>query len=242
MNSTGFSLEQIRRMVAQPQYYELELRRLSFRMYNAVQMYKNLIEYWSTMLEFASEPIPYKKDGSQISISDMHSKQYEKDWKAVSRFFNAFDIKKEFGKVLWNICMYDTYYTSIRETEGHIWLQELPADHSIIDAISYFGYMFSFDFSYFWNAGVDINGYSDKMKELFREACKMRNDDSGAYNPNYPNRNGKWCCWLPLMPDEAWVFKFHQEFAGAIPPLLGMLIDMGALDKVKDIEGHWCCR
>lgn len=237
MMSAGYSLEQIRKMIAQPQYYELELRRLSFRMYNAVQMYKNIIEYWSTMLEFASEPIPYKKDGSQITVSDMHSKQYEKDWKAMSRFFNSFDVKKEFGKVLWNICMYDTYFTSIRETEGHIWLQELPADHSIIDAISYFGYMFSFDFSYFWNAGVDINGYSDAMKRLFREACRMRADNSNYYNPNYPNRNGKWCCWLPLMPDEAWVFKYHQEFAGAIPPLLGMLIDMGALDKSKDIEG-----
>ena len=237
MTSAGYSLELIRKMVAQPQYYELELRRLSFRMYNAVQMYKNLIEYWSTILEFASEPIPYKKDGGEITVSDMHSKQYERDWKAVSRFFNAFDVKKEFGKVLWNICMYDTYFTSIRETDGHIWLQELPADHSIIDAISYFGYMFSFDFSYFWNAGVDINGYSDKMKELFRQACQMRNNDSNYYNPNYPDRNGKWCCWLPLMPDEAWVFKFHQEFAGAVPPLLAMLIDMGALDKVKDIEG-----
>lgn len=236
MLSAGFTPDTIRKFVCQPQYFEQELRMLSFRMYNAVQMYKNIVEYWSTILEFASEPIPYKKDGSQIMVSDMHSKSYERDWKAVTKFFNSFDVKKEFGKVLWNIIMYDTYFVSIRETEGHIWLQELPATHSIIDAISYFGYMFSFDFSYFWNAGVDINGYSDAMKRLFVEACQMRDNNADYYNPNYPHRNGRWCCWLPLMPDEAWCFKYHQEFAGAIPPLLGMLIDMGKLDKVKDIE------
>lgn len=235
MTSSGYSLEQIRRMVCQPQYYELELRKLSFRLFNAVQMYKNIINFWSSMLEFASEPIPYRKDGNQITLSDMKSDQYKKDWKAMTKFFNSFNVKKEFLKVMWNICMYDTYFTSIRETEGHIWLQELPASHSIIDAISYFGYMFSFDFSYFQNVGVDIDGYSDEMKKLYKQACQMRASDE-HYNPNYPNRNGKWCCWLPLMPDEAWVFKFHTEFAGAIPPLIGMLIDIGSIDKMKDLN------
>lgn len=198
-------------------------------------MYKNVIDFWTSLLEFDSEPIPYKKDGSEITLSDMQSKAYKRDYKIMTKFFNQFNIKKEFSKVLWNMCMYDTYFTSIREDEDHIWLQEMPADYSIIDAISYFGYLYSFDFSYFTNAGVDINGYSDKMKELFMQALKMRGKDE-AFNPNYPNRNGKWCCWLPLMPDEAWVFKFHQEFAGAIPPLLGMLIDFAKLDKFKDLK------
>lgn len=234
MQSAGFSYEQIRKMVAEPQYYELELRLLSFRLYNEVMMYKNLIRFWSSLLEFASEPIPYKKDGSAITLSDMQSNAYKRDFKAVSKFFTDFNVQKEFSKVLWNMCMYDTYFTSIRETDGHIWLQELPASHSIIDAVSYFGYMFSFDFSYFWNPGVNIDGYSDEMKRLFNEARKIR-ESGDYYNPNYPNRNGKFCCWLPLMPDEAWVFKFNQEFAGAVPPLLGMMMDYAKLGKFKKL-------
>ena len=235
MTSAGYNVEQIKKFVCQPQYYELELRKLSFRLYNAVQMYKNIIRFWSSMLEFASEPIPYRKNGLPITLTDMQSDQYKKDFQAMTKFFNAFDVQKEFLKVMWNICMYDTYFTSIRETEGHIWLQELPASHSIIDAISYLGYMFSFDFSYFSNVGVDIGGYSDNMKKLFKQACKMREDNVG-YNPNYPDRNGRWCCWLPLMPDEAWVFKFNTEFAGAIPPLIGMMIDCGKMDKFKELN------
>lgn len=83
----------------------------------------------------------------------------------MTNFFNCFDVKREFRKVLFNILLYDTYYTSVRTYDDHIYLQELPSKHCIIDSTSYLGYLFSFDLSYFTNSGVDINGYSPALRK-----------------------------------------------------------------------------
>jgi len=96
----------------------------------------------------------------------VHSKDYKEDYAELTKFFNNFKAKEEFSKVLWNLCMYDTYFTSYREFDGHIYLQELPHSHCMIDADSYLGYLFSFDMSYFMNSGVDINAYSPTVRKL----------------------------------------------------------------------------
>ena len=146
---------------------------------------------------------------------------------------------REFSKVLWNMCMYDTYYTSIRteESEGSrkMWLQELPADYSIIDAQAYMGYLYSFDVSYFISPGSNIDAYAPKFKKVFRQALEWSKNNAN-YQPNYPNRHGRWVYWTPLLPDEAWVFKYHDQFAGSIPPLLGMMIDCAKMEKYKALE------
>lgn len=238
MGGESISIEHVRQMIAQPHLYEQSLRRLSFHLYNTVEMYKQIIRLWSNMLEFDSEPIPYLKDGKPISLSDMSSKEFKRDYAAMKKFFDGFKVKQEFLKVLFNMCLYDTYYTSFRtyvdeNKETHYYLQELPSSHCMIDSESYLGYLFSLDLSYFTNNGVDINAYSPIIIEQYAAAIKSRSINS--YNPNLPNRNGKWICWIPMHPDDAWVFKFNYQFAGSVPPLLAMLIDYCELDKFKDL-------
>jgi hypothetical protein len=185
------------------------------------------------MLEFDWEPTPYTQDGKPISLQDMSSSAYKKDYAELSKFFNNFKIKQEFSKVLWNMCMYDTYYTSFREYEDHLYLQELPSTHCIIDAESYLGYLFSFDLSYFTNSGVDINSYSPTIRKMYSDSLKRTKMN---YNPNLPNRNGKWVQWATMNPDDSWVFKFNSTFAGSVPPLLSALIDYSKIDKFKGLE------
>jgi hypothetical protein len=144
MLSSNFTTEQIRRMVMQPHMYEQELRKLSLFYFQTISLYQQTIKLWSNMLEFDWEPIPYTQDGKPISISDMHSAAYKKDYAELTKFFNNFKAKDEFSRVLWNMCMYDTYYTSMREYDEHLYLQELPSTHCMIDSNSYLGYLFSF--------------------------------------------------------------------------------------------------
>ena len=239
MEIAGVPFDELKNMVMQPKYYEHGLRDVSFNLYTKVQLYRNMIELWSSILTFDCEPIPYTKDGKPITMEDMNSAAYKKDLALVKRFFDSFNIKREFGKVLWNMCMYDTYYTSIRtdESEGSkkIWLQEMPADYSIIDAQAYMGYLYSFDVSYFITPGSNIDAYSPKFKKVFRQALEMTKNNT-SYQPNYPNRHGRWVYWTPLLPNEAWVFKFHDQFAGSVPPLLGLMIDCAKLEKYKALE------
>lgn len=233
MISADYKPEQIKKMILQPHNFEQELRKLSLKYYQTIGLYGQAIKLMSNMLEFDWEPTPYTADGSPMTISDFSSLDYKYDYNIMSKFFNSFNVKNEFAKVLWNLCMYDTYYASIRHFEDHIYLQELPSSHCIIDANSYLGYLFSFDLSYFTNSGVDINSYSPTMRKLYSESIK---NTKMNYNPSLPNRNGKWVQWIPMKPEDSWVFKFNNQFAGSVPPLLSSLIDCSKIDSYKDLE------
>jgi hypothetical protein len=225
--------EDIERMITAPHLFEEQLRRLSFKFYNEIPIYRKYIELCSAILDFDWEPIPYLEDGTPMTSADFNSRKFKKDYAIMTQFFNKFNVKAEFPKVVWNMCLYDTYYTSIREYDNHIYLQELPAQYSQIDATSYLGYMFSFDVSYFTNVGVDINSYSPDLRRKYNNA--LQSNDLN-YNPNLPQRNGSWVYWYPMVPDDSWVFKYNKGFAGSVPPVLGMLSDYNKTGKFKDLE------
>ncbi len=233
MDGIDLSTEQIREMVMAPHRFEQVLRKLSYHFYNSVSIYKRNIDFKSILLDFDWEPTPYTKDGKSISKSDISSLSFKRDYGEMTKFFNCFDVKEEFKRVLFHVLLYDTYYTSIRNYEDHVYLQELPASHCIIDANSYLGYLFSFDLSYFMNSGVDINAYSVALRKKYAEVLKLK---QGTYSPNLPNRNGQWVYWHPMSPDDSWVFKYNINFAGSVPPLIDMLIDYSKLDKFKELE------
>lgn len=233
MDGYNFSTDQIRKMVMSPHNFEQELRKLSYHYFNYIAIYKRNIEYKLTVLDFDWEPIPYTLDGKPITQSDITSNAFKRDYAEMTKFFNNFNVKQEFQKVLFNMLLYDTYYTSTRTYDGHIYLQELPSTHCMIDANSYLGYLFSFDLSYFMNSGVDINAYSPALRKKYSEVLKLK---KSTYNPNLPQRNGSWVYWHPMTPDDAWVFKFNNNFAGSVPPLLDMLIDYSKIDKFKELE------
>lgn len=39
-----------------------------------------------------------------------------------------------------------------------------------------------------------------------------------------------------MSPDDSWVFKYNDGFAGSVPPVLDMLLDYSKIDKFKDLE------
>lgn len=233
MDGHDFSTEQIRKMVMAPHHFEQELRKLSYFYYNYISIYKRNIEYKTSVLDFDWEPVPYTLDGKPISQSDIASNAFKRDYAEMTKFFQSFNVKKEFRKVLFNMLLYDTYYTSVRSYNEHIYLQELPSSHCMIDADSYLGYLFSFDLSYFMNSGVDINAYAKSIRRKYGEVLALK---KSTYDPNLPQRNGSWVYWMPMVPDDAWVFKYNSSFAGSVPPLLDMLIDYSKIDKFKELE------
>lgn len=233
MDGYHFSTDEIRKMVMSPHNFEQELRKLSYYYYNYISIYRRNIEYKSNVLDFDWEPIPYTLDGKPITQSDVTSNAFKRDYAEMTKFFNSFNVKQEFKKALFNMLLYDTYFVSKRTYEDHIYLQELPSTHCMIDANSYLGYLFSFDLSYYMNSGVDINAYSPALRKKYSEVIKLK---KSTYNPNLPQRNGSWVYWLPMNPDDAWVFKFNNNFAGSVPPLLDMLIDYSKIDKFKELE------
>lgn len=234
MEGRPYPTEEIRKMVLAPHKFEQELRKLSYFYYNYISIYKRYIDFKASVLDFDWELVPYTLDGKAISQSDINSNAFKRDYGEVSKFFNSFNVKREFKKVLFNVLLYDTYYTSLRTYNGHMYLQELPSKYCMIDATSYLGYLFSFDLSYFMNAGIDLKSFSPELRKKYDEV--RRSIQSEDYRPNLPNRRGSWVYWCPLTPDDGWVFKYNCNFAGSVPPLLDMLIDYSKIDKFKDLD------
>lgn len=233
MESQLFTTDEIKKMIMSPHRFENELRKLALHFYNSIPIYKQLIKLNSSILDFDWEVIPYKKDGKPISAEEFNSNRYKSDYAILSKFFNNFNVRKEFQKVWYNMLMFDAYYTMKREYDGHIYLQEMPSNFSIIDADSYLGYLYAFDLSYFTNRGIDINAYHPILRKKYNEVINMRDID---YNPNLPQRNGSWVYWYPIHPDHGWVFKLNNNFAGVVPPYLDMFTDYNKLDKYKNLE------
>ena len=233
MDGQPFSTEHIREMIMSPHRFEQQLRKLSLHFYNSIPIYKQLVKLYSSVLDFDWEVVPYKKDGKPIDATEFSSNRYKSDYSILSKFFNSFDVKKEFQKVWFNMLLFDAYYTMKREYDGHIYLQEMPSSHSVIDADSYLGYLYAFDLSYFTNRGVDINSYHPILRKKYNEVINLKDN---PYNPNLPQRNGSWVYWYPIHPDNGWVFKLNNHFAGVVPPSLDMFTDYSKIDKFKDLE------
>lgn len=71
---------------------------------------------------------------------------------------------------------------------------------------------------------------------LFAKYSEVLKLKESTYNPNLPQRNGAWVYWNTMSPDDSWVFKYNDGFAGSVPPVLDMLLDYSKIDKFKDLE------
>ncbi|MBU5332092.1 hypothetical protein KQI61_07760 [Anaerocolumna aminovalerica] len=236
MNTAELSLEQLEKMIKRPHENEQTLRKFAMHLYDTTTLFKRMCHMWADILTFDFYPKPYKEDGSPITLKEMKSKEFEADYQEMIKFFHMFNVKKEFSKVGFQCVLFDTYFTSLREYQGKYYLQELPSDYCMIDAESIFGYLFSFDLSYFMSGGVSTSAYHPKLRSAYSEALKNKYS-SNEYKVGLPNRrNGKWIQWNQMSPDDAWVFKFNRTFPGSVPPMIGEFSDYAKIPHYKDIQ------
>jgi hypothetical protein len=236
MNTADLSIEQLEQMIKRPHDNEQTLRKFSMHLYNTATIYKRMAHMWADTLTFDFYPKPYKEDGSPITLQEMQSDEFKKDYQEMVKFFHMFNVKKEFSKVALQNVLFDAYFTSLREYDGRYYLQELPSEHCIIDAESIYGYLFSFDLSYFMNGGVSSSGYHPKLRTAYSDALKSK-QTSNEYKIGLPNnRNGKWVQWTQMHPDDAWVFKFHNAFPASVSPLVGEFTDYAKIPNNKEIQ------
>lgn len=233
MNPQFKDRDTVEKMVYNPKDNELGLRRLSEHLYNTQTPYKRLIHYFADMLKFDWYPIPIN-----ATEEDMKKDSYKKDWERMWQWFDKFDIKKEFKKILLGMMLEDAKFTYIRESELGIIFQEMPSDYCIVDAWSELGYLYSFNLLYFQQVGVDIRGFPPEFKKYYQNAMDMLGSNNTKYYPNIrpEMRNGRWMYWQEISPDKGWVFKFHNNFAGLVPPFLGLFIDAIEIDTFKEMQ------
>jgi hypothetical protein len=232
MNPMYQDRDAVERMIYNPNSSELGLRRLSQHLYNTQTPYKKLIHYYADSLSFDWYPIPTNVK----SDKDFKKDTYKKDWDRMWEWFDKFDVKKEFRKILLGMILEDTKYTYLRESEYGLTLQEMPADYAIIDATSQLGYLYSFNLMYFQQMGSDIGGFDPEFRKFYNQMLDYQKNKTYYPNARPENRDGRWAYWQQMNPNKAWAFKFHDSYATSIPPFLGLFIDAIDLDSQQKLQ------
>lgn len=233
MNPASQSRDTLIEMVQNPKQNEKALRRFSQYLYNVQAPFKRLVHYYADMLLFNISVYPTNATEADMK-TDEFKKQYDKVWK----YLDKFHFKKEFKKVVTGMVLEDAKFMYIRNEESsRITLQEMPVDYCLIDSQFNYGWLYSFDLNYFSQQGVDINGYAPEFKEYYLNYLNLLNKEID-YAPNIrPElRDGRWTYWQQINPKRSWVFKFHDIYAGLVPPLLGLFVDANEIDNFKQLE------
>ena len=233
MRSSELDRVQIKKLISSPENNEQALRRLSQYLYNTQLAYKRMVHYLSDILTFDYYPIPIN-----ATEEDMEKTTFKKDYEAMCSWFDKFNAKKEFKKALLKMCKEDGYFVYLREDkkENALFLQEMPIDWCIIDSYWEYGYLYSFNLAYFQQSGVDINGFAPEFKTYYNNALDMQKNKTYYPNIRPENRNGRWIYWQRINPEKGWVFKFHSDFAGLIPPMMGIFLDFANIPHLKDLQ------
>ncbi len=224
--------ERLQQMVDNPQNNEQPLRRFGQYLYFTQMIYKRMIHYLADILTFDWYPIAKGWDER-----DIQKPSFKRDFDIMCQWFENFDVKREFRKALLKMVQEDAYFTYLREdSDGDMFLQEMPIDYCTIDGIWKYGYIYSFDLMYFQQTGVDINGFAPEFKNFYRNLLDMKKNNTYSPNIKVEQRNGRWMYWQQLKPSKAWVFKFHDLFAGSVPPFLGIFLDFYDMPTLKEIS------
>ena len=186
MKSSSQPRELLQKMIENPKDNEQSLRRFGQYLYYTQMVYKRMVHYLADILTFDWYPV-----AKNWNEDDVKKPGFKKDYDIMCQWFENFDVKKEFKKALLKMMQEDSYFTYLREdSDGDMFLQEMPIDFCQIDSTWKYGYTYSFDLLYFQQTGVDINGFSPEFKKYYKNLLDMKNNKTYSPNIKVEQRNG----------------------------------------------------
>jgi len=234
MNPISASEESLLKALKDPKNNELKLQGYAEDFENQSQPYKRMIRYLGNMLSFdMTYSCTNVKDAKEYK-----EKKYKKDLAVFEDFLEKFNAKKEFKTVARQLIRQETFFCVLRDDGENYVLQELPSTYCKITGRWESGTLFSFDFNWFWNSGVDIDMYPDSFKRKYNDAFL---GEATGYKPSRPitsrGRND-WVYWVDLSPieDKAWAWKFTPEISTRVPFFSPLFQDLILQNMVRELQ------
>lgn len=219
-----------------PKNSEETLRGMSQFFELTTMVYKRLISYSANMLSF---DITYT---SNAKSGDYMLPKYKKDLDIVESFLDKFEYRSEFRAAVREMLRNDAYFAAFFDLGDKYILQELPSNYCKITGRWEGGLLFSFDFSWFDQPGVDIDTYPVWFKKKYVELNKKRkelNDSSSTYKPSLPlEKRGSsyYMTWVDVPPEVGVCFKFSPELATRLPYFTPLFNDLILQPAVRALQ------
>lgn len=222
--------------MADPKNNEDNLQAFSQNFELISMVYKRLISYSVNMLSF---DITYT---SNAKAEDYKLPKYKKDLDIVESFLDKFNYREEFRTAVREMLRNDAFFATFFDLGDRYILQELPPSYCKITARWAGGLLFSFDFSWFEQAGVDIDMYPDWFKKKYIELDKKRKkayNNPTSYNPSLPlnkRGNSSYITWVDIPPEVGVCFKFSPELATRLPYFTPLFNDLVLQPTVRALQ------
>ena len=235
LNANGEASEaRVAKALASPRDSEQELLSISEILEYSNPTYKRIISYLSNLPAW-DYTIYCKNIGKS---SNYKSKEYDKALDVVKDFMFRFDVKSQFPSALRQLLRQETFFTVFRDEGDRFVLQELPSNYCLITGRWDYGLLFSFNYYYFAQGGIDIDLYPSIFKETYTKVFKGQNITD--YNPSASvdaRANSMWVQWGDCSPmDGFWGWKFSNELASRIPAFASLFPDFAMLPTVRSLQ------
>lgn len=230
MNPIKANSDQIDTALQNPKASEDVLTSMSEFFEYTNMLYKRTLKY---MAQIPSFDYTYEC----INCDDYSSKAYLRDEKILEEFFDKFDHRSEFEKII-EMCMrQEVYYSFFRDDGEKYIFQEMPRKYCKITGRSEWGLLYDVNM-YFWLLpGVSIDMYPPVIKKYFNKIFGGKG--SVNYNPanSIDNRTGSYVYYVQTSPEQgAWAFKFNELQAGSIPFLSPMFSDLVLAPQIRSLQ------
>jgi hypothetical protein len=214
-----------------PKESEQQLRSFIENFENISMPLKRIFSYLSSQLGYDYTYTCLNAD------SNYTKKPYLNDLNKLLNFTDRFDHKHAFRNVSRQLLRNELFVCAVRDEGEKIVLQELPIERCKLTAKWDYGFLASFDFSYFLQSGVDISLFPKFFMQKFNEL--FGGSGSQKYNPHLPPElrgDSQYSLWVDLPPEVGWVFKFDTSLTTAVPyftPLMKDLIDQPVMRSLQ---------
>ena len=202
-------------------------------------IYGRVVEYYAGMLSF---DLNIQCINAYSPKDDYKSEEYKQDLKRVYKFFDNFNYKEEFSKVLRNLLRSEVYYVWLRDSKGNFsdtkeidfnlkenskvmstyTLQPMPQKYCTITALWEKGLLYDFDMSYFTQVGASLDSYDPVFKKYYKDVFENKQ------NIDFNKRTSP--------EDGAWVFKLNMSNLNETPFLSSLIKDVLTNEEVANLQ------
>lgn len=230
----GVTESQVTSAMSNPKDNENELLRISESFAISSTLYKRLLDYMAGLLSF-----DYTYYAKNITKPEEYkSKAYRKDLDVVKKFFDNFDHKSQFSMVVKQLLREETFFGVLRTDGAKYVLQQLPSDYCKIDGRFDYGLLYSFNYNWFRQSGVDVSMYPPVFAKNYQKLYGGSNLTN--YNPSLPidlRGNSMFVHWIDCSPvDGFWAWKMTPEIIARIPYFAGMFQDISLTSLVRGLQ------
>ena len=193
--------------------------------------YKRMLHYLAKMLSFDLVVIP-----TNAQKEDYSKKTFKNDQNIVYDFLDKFNHRKEFKLIMTQLLRQEVFFGIFRDDGQRYTIQELPNRYCKIDGRWDYGLLYSFDFNWFRNSGIDINMYPPIFKEMYSNYF----DGNSEYIPSLNivgRKENQFANWVDTSPvDGFWAWKLSPELITRIPYLSALFPDLALQPLIRNLQ------